>query len=330
MKNLLFLPAVALSLVLVPAGVTGIGSRRAAEAETTAAIGDVGPAAADRTADGEEAIAVFMPQTDRAETLSMRDYVIGCVAAEMPAAYEPEALKAQAAASATLARYMRAHNTDNAALKGGVIAADPGSYQGYLDNGALRERWGDSFDAYYKKIADAVDEALPYVITCAGEPIEAAFHAVSSGRTENAEVIWGKAEPYLVSVESEGDRLSPGYASGETVAPEAFCEKLGLSPGDTPPEDWLGDAEYTPAGTLTEISVCGKTFTGLGLRRAFSLRSPAVRLRFDGEDFVFSVTGYGHGVGMSQYGADYYARQGMTWREILAHYYPGTELTLYA
>ena len=319
-KRALAALAVGLATLLIPAAVCGVRLKQAKGADGAA------PPRSAETAAGDEVIAVFLPETDETKQLSMRDYVIGCVAAEMPAAYEEAALCAQAAASATLARYMQANNRGNAALKGAVIAADPGSYQGYFTEEEMRERWGEDYDRCYAKIAAAVDETLPYEIDYDGAPIVAAFHAISSGETESAETVWGKEIPYLVTVESEGDRLCPGYASSVTVSAEEFREKLGLSPGDAAPEDWIGDAEYSDAGTLLTMTVCGKTVSGSELRTLFSLRSAAVRADCDGDEFTLDVTGYGHGVGMSQYGADYYARQGWTWQEIVQHYYPGAVL----
>ena len=312
---------VALSMVLIPLIMGSAALKKHGQTDASA------PAAASATdPGGEEAIAVFLPESDETETLSMREYVIGCVAAEMPAAYEEDALRAQAVASATLARYMKTRESADDALHGAQIAADPGRYQGYFTQAQMRERWGDDFDAYYEKIAAAVDDTLPYTLCYAGEPIVAAFHAVSAGVTETAETVWGKALPYLTNAESEGDRLCPGYASSVCVSPAAFREKLKLDPDGKPENEWLGEATYSQAGTLLRLQVCGKETSGEELRTLFSLRSAAVKPRWDGENFVLDVTGYGHGVGMSQYGADYYARQGWTWREILAHYYPGTEL----
>ena len=322
MKQYLFLAAaVGLALVLIPALFC---AKAEGDGEPTAETQTPSTAAA---AD-EESIAVFMAQTGVCETLSMREYAICVLAGEMPAAYDENALKAQALACVTLARYMQLHNRNNASLAGGVISTDPGSYQGYMSREEMRERWGDRFDECYQKLCDAVDEVLPYALYYNGEPILAAFHAISPGRTESAEVVWGDDIPYLVSCESEGDRLSPGYASSLTVSPDELSETLGLT-SDGSPEDWLGESAFTEAGTLLHIEICGKAFTGAGLRKAFSLRSAAVTLRFDGESFVFDVTGYGHGVGLSQYGADYYARQGMDWRQIALHYYPGAEIVRY-
>ena len=274
-----------------------------------------------------ETVTVFMSDAGEARTLSMREYIICAVAGEMPAAYETEALKAQALASVTLTRYMKRHNQNKEGLSGAVISTDPTQYQGYLPVEEMRERWGEHFDAYYEKLCAAVDAVLPLQIVYGGEPILAAFHAVSSGVTETSEVVWQKALPYLVNCESEGDKLSPGYASEETVSPESLLETLSLTaPEDTPPEDWLGEPEYSEAGTLLRLTVCGEPFTGAFLREAFSLRSAAIRLTYGEAGFTFHVTGHGHGVGLSQYGADYCARQGMDCAAIIAHYYPGTEI----
>ncbi len=313
--------AVGLALALIPVLLSA--EAREEERAPTSAAEETSAAA-----QGEESIAVFMAQRGECETLSMRDYIIGVVAGEMPASYEEEALKAQALACVTLARYMQRHNRNNPALSGGVISTDPGSYQAYLSVEEMRSRWGERFEEYYEKLCGAVDEVLPYALYYNGEPVLAAFHAVSSGKTESAKVVWGDDVPYLVSCESEGDRLSPGYASEKTVSPDELKASLGLV-SDAPPEDWAGECAYSDAGTLLSAELCGQTFTGAELRRAFSLRSAAIKLRFDGENFVFSVSGYGHGVGLSQYGADYCARQGMRWREIVLHYYPGTEILPY-
>ena len=325
-KYLILAAAAAAAMTLIPVAICGSGMRQDGDAGAFPQAQTAPSADGTAETDAPEAIRVYMPADGSTQTLPMEDYVIRAVAAEMPAVYEPEALKAQAAACATLARYMQKNNKKNKTLSGAVIAADAGTYQGYMTEDEMRSRWGEDFGAYYEKLKTAVEAVLPYTILYEGEPILAAFHAVSSGVTERAETLWGKEIPYLVNVESEGDRLSPGYASEETVTPEAFREKLGFSTKNADPETWVGEAVYSDAGTLLELPVGDRVFTGAALRAAFSLRSPAVSVEFDGGNFVLRVTGYGHGIGMSQYGADYYARQGMTWKEILAHYYPGTEI----
>ena len=314
---------VGLAMVLIPAAWCARfrGGAKAEEPQTRQPVPE-----AEETFENET-VSVYLSDAGEARTISMRDYIICAVAGEMPAVYEPEALKAQALASVTLTRYMKRHNKNNAALSGAVISTDATQYQGYLSVAEMRARWGDNFDAYYQKIRDAVDAVLPLQITYAGEPILAAFHAVSPGMTETSETVWNKALPYLVNRESEGDKLSPGYASCETVTPEALLEALSITaPEGLAPADWLGEPTYSEAGTLLEIEICGAPFTGFRLREAFSLRSAAIRLTYENGGFLFAVSGYGHGVGLSQYGADYYARQGMDYAEIIAHYYPGTEI----
>ena len=263
---------------------------------------------------------------DRQETVEMplRDYVAGVTAAEMPASFDRQALCAQALASLTYALYQQAHPKQT--LSGGAqLSDDPASYQAFWTVEEMRERWGDSFEDNYAKICSAVDEVIGYEITYEEEPVVAAFHAVSPGRTESAENVWGAGIPYLVSVESEGDSVSPKYSSTKTVNVKEFRAKLGLETDD-PPEDWFGETDYSDAGTLLTAEIAGRTFTGQQLRGVFALPSAAFTLSCDGETVTFDVKGCGHGVGLSQYGADYYARQGMTWREIIAHYYPGTEI----
>ncbi|MBQ7688117.1 MAG: stage II sporulation protein D [Clostridia bacterium] len=327
MKKVLITAAVAaLILVLVPVAVCGAPKKNGGPSQESEST-QQNAAQDSRTNDEEESIAVFLPDAGQTSVLTMEDYVIGAVAAEMPAAYEEEALKAQAAACVTLARYMQRSNRDKKDLNGAVIAADAKKYQGYMTVEEMRSRWGDDFDACYRKIKSAVEAVLPYTVCYDGEPILAAFHAVSSGLTEDAETLWGKKVAYLVNTESEGDRLCPGYASSLTVSPEEFREKIGFQTEEADPAKWIGEGEYSKAGTLLKLQTGDKTVSGETLRDLFGLRSNAVKVRFDGGDFVLDVTGYGHGVGMSQYGADYYARQGLTWREILAHYYPGTEIS---
>lgn len=316
------LTALAVTLVLTLVPVAMIRPESARKKETPP---DTGTARTAEEENGNEVIDVFVESDGRTEEMAMRDYIVSVLAAEMPAAYEEQALRAQAAACVTLARYMK-KNGQSAGPDGAVISTDPGKYQGYLSVEDMKARWGDDFEDWYARLCDAVDEVLPYEITYDGAPILAAFHAISPGMTETAETVWGKKIDYLVSVESDGDRLSPGYSTTVTLSPADLTEKLALTPGDSAPAEWLGESSYTAAGTLTEIEIAGALFSGSRLRQALGLRSAAVTAGFDGENFVFSVKGYGHGVGLSQYGADYLARQGMTWREIVAHYYPGTSV----
>ena len=272
----------------------------------------------------DDSIRVYFPEEDKTVEMSLRDYLIGVTAAEMPVSFAHDALCAQALASLTYALYQRRH-PKNALADGADISADPAAYQAFWSTDEMRSRWGDDFEDNYEKISRAVDEVIGFEIVYGDEPAVAAFHAISPGRTESAENVWGEEIPYLVSVESEGDSVSPKYSSSLTVNAKELKAKLGLT-ADGDPAEWFGEPEYSEAGTLLSVEIAGKTFTGQELRRILQLQSAAFTVDCDGDTFTFNVKGYGHSVGLSQYGADYYARQGLSWREIVAHYYPGTSV----
>lgn len=312
-RYLILAAAVAAALILIPLSFFSSGTGLPEQ-----------PAAAP-TEETAESVQVFMPEGGSVETMSMRDYVICALAAEMPAAYEEQALRAQAAACVTLARYMKARSGGNEALNGADIAADPAKNQGYMTVEEMKSRWGSDFKKYYDKLCAAVDEVIGYSVTYEGAPAMTAFHAISAGVTENARNVWDKDIPYLISVDSAGDTGSPGYLTAAELTREELLKKLSV---ETPDEDALPVAEesYTRAGTLRSVKLCGKVFTGEKLREELGLRSCAITVSEKDGVFTFEVRGYGHGVGMSQYGANCLAKEGKTWREIIAHYYPGTEI----
>ncbi len=274
-----------------------------------------------------DTISVYFADRGTAQTMDFREYVIGVVAAEMPVDFHEEALSACACAAATLARIRIRKGTDES-LDGAVISTDPKTHQAYMTTEQMAEKWEGDFDAYYEKLCAAVDKAIGYIITYEGEMIVPVYHAMSTGRTESAENVWGAPVPYLVSVESTGDILCEKYLTQKTLSFDEFSAALEAE-GAVFPEDitlWIGDGVYTPSGTLTEIEIGGITLSGARLREIFSLRSNAVVLSITKDGVTLTVRGYGHGVGMSQYGADYLADNGLTWQEILCHYYTGAEI----
>lgn len=274
---------------------------------------------------------VLRASSNRVETMSDLDYVIGAVSAEMPPTYHAEALKAQAAACYTFALRSRNEQLEqpDATLSGAYLNDNSAQHQGYISREESKEKWGDKFDAYYKKISEACEAVIGRAIVYEGEPVVAAFHAICSGQTESARVVWGKDIPYLQSVLSTGDKLSPDYASTLSLTKEQFStmakkiDKIALE-GDA--EKWAGKPETSKAGTVTAITIGGRKVTGQQVREAFGLRSASFTLEYKNDRFIFHVSGYGHCVGMSQYGADYMARQGSSWEEIVQHYYKGAEI----
>jgi len=274
---------------------------------------------ADPQTDEQTNVTVLM-KDGTVSTMTMAEYLPGAVAAEMPALFDPSALKAQAVAARTfvLSRTGAHGNAD--------VCTDSACCLGWRSQEELKALWGDSFDQYWDKICTACKETDGQVLTYEGNLAQAAFHASSAGVTEDSGAIWSEV-PYLVSVESpETANLVPNYVTTVSFACSIFAETLGLKDtGD--PALWVETISRDPTGRVAKASIQGKTFTGTELRAAFGLRSTAFTLTWDGDNFVFTVTGSGHGIGMSQYGAQAYALQGWTYDKILAHYYPGTQLT---
>lgn len=258
--------------------------------------------------------------------MPLKEYLIGVVAEEMNASYHEEAIKAQIIASHTLLLYIKSKNTYN--IDGADISGDSGTHQGFLTKEKQKEKWKDNYEANYKKIAECVDEVIDYSLQYNGEYINAIFHSISNGNTENAKDVWGGNYPYLVSVTSIGDKLSPAYQSEVKVSKDnfkkAFKDKNVSFEGK--PENWIKKITNTKTGMVKSIEVCDKSFTGREIRSLFSLRSSTFTCEYSDGNFIFTVNGYGHGVGMSQYGANYMAQQGFTYEEILKHYYTGVEI----
>lgn len=260
--------------------------------------------------------------------MSIRDYLTGVVAAEINPAYHEEAIKAQAVAAHTKLEYTKLHKTDT--LEDADITDSAATHQGYLTEGEQKEKWGENYETYRKKIEKCVDEVLNVIIEYDGEPINAVFHSISNGQTENASDVWGGDYPYLVSVRSAGDKLSPAYSSEVTVTSDEFMKLVtekGADLGETP-ENWVEKTTNTETGMVKEIVIGGKTFKGTEIRSIFGLKSSTFAVKYDNGNFIFTVYGYGHGVGMSQYGADYMARQGFSYEEILKHYYKNAEFRI--
>lgn len=260
--------------------------------------------------------------------MSIRDYLIGVVAAEINPAYHEEAIKAQAVAAHTKLEYTKLHKTDT--LEDADITDSAATHQGYLTEDEQKEKWGENYETYREKIEKCVDEVLNVIIEYDGEPINAVFHSISNGQTENASDVWGGDYPYLVSVRSAGDKLSPAYNSEVTVTSDEFMKLVtekGADLGETP-ENWVEKITNTETGMVKEIVIGGKTFKGTEIRSIFGLKSSTFAVKYDNGNFIFTVCGYGHGVGMSQYGADYMARQGFSYEEILKHYYKNTEFRI--
>ena len=259
--------------------------------------------------------------------MDMHDYIVSVVAAEMPADFHTEALKAQAVAARSYAMHCAAANKHG----GAQVCTDYSCCQACISKEQMRKNWGDAFGEKYKKISSAETETDGQYLSYAGEPVFAAFHSSSYGATEACGEIW-EPRPYLLSVSSpEDENTVPDFISTLECAPIDFrdCLLSAVPEADFTgaPEQWLGRIERDESGRVSAAELGGVMIKGTRLRELFSLRSTSFELEYLSGKFVFTVRGYGHGVGMSQYGAELMAGNGADYTQILAHYYPGTVLT---
>ena len=284
------------------------------------------------TQKAENTIKVYLHEEDKVEEIPMKDYIKGVVCAEISPLFHPEAIKAQAVIAHTYALRIQQSEQENPtkSLKGADISSDPNIHQAYFTSKEIKKRYGKNYDAYWKTISDCVDAVSDQIITYEDQPIIAAFHAISSGTTESSQNVWGQDLPYLISADSKGDTQSPHYAGKQTFSAKETEEFLKKAFPEIKiqgkQEDWFQINSRTPSGYVDDITVLNVQTTGQKIRSVFNLKSADFTISYQNGDFVFSTKGYGHGVGLSQYGADYLAKEGKTWEEILAHYYPGTTL----
>lgn len=266
--------------------------------------------------------------TNEILTVSDRDFCYGALTAEMPISFEKEALKAQTVAIYTY--YSKKRNESRADLNSTEDSYDfevsTEDNLIYIPDEKLREMWGDKYDKYFAKVKECVDSVFGQTITYDGELIEACFHAISGGQTESSKDIFGGEKPYLISVASPADCFAPDYLSTCSFTADEFkdivndtWQEIEL---DGSPQQWVDEITRTDAGTVSEIIIGNAKVTGQQVRTAFSLRSANFDVIYSQDEFVFTVRGYGHGVGMSQYGAQYMAKQGAEYLEILQTYYP--------
>ncbi len=272
---------------------------------------------------------IFDLETETVSEVPYSDYVKGAIASEMGADFEFEALVAQGVAAFSCGLYQQkihfAADYD--------FSAAPSKKLGYITEEKAKEIYGKAFDEKWEKISSAAEKSMQYVLTFEGEPALAVYHAISNGKTESSENAWGGAVPYLVSVESPGDVSHPDYETTVTIGKSEALELLnknGAGLNGSYPEEWFKGAERTEADYVDKIVIGAATFSGEKLRNLFGLRSTDFDVEYKNEEFIFTVRGYGHGVGLSQVGANHMAKEGADFEEILLHYYPGTKLSEYS
>lgn len=257
------------------------------------------------------------------EEMDMDDYLTGVVLAEMPASFETEALKAQAVVART---YTCKALTTGGKHGDGSVCGESTCCQGYVSQADYLAKGGTQDNV--EKIAAAVRATSGYVLTYEGALIEATYFSCSGGSTEDAVAVWGTDYPYLRATDSPGEENAAHYTDTVTFTAQEFVDKLGLSLTGKP-ASWLGYVTYTAGGGVATMEIGGRVFKGTELRSLLGLRSTAFTMTAGGDSITVTTRGFGHRVGMSQYGADAMAASGSTYPQILAYYYNGTTLQLW-
>lgn len=265
----------------------------------------------------ETLIKVKQTNKNKIIEIDIEDYVRGVLAGEMPISFEIEALKAQAVAARTygLRRISRNNKYD---------VVDTVMNQVYKDDETLKQTWGNNYDTYMDKIKKAVEETKGEYVDYNGTYADTLFFSTSVGNTENSEEIFGTKISYLQSVSSEWDEeVSPVYEEKNIFTRENFCKKLNLSDCS---KIYVNVLEETSTGRIKKIEINNKIFTGTEVAYYLGVRSNYFYIYIENNNVVVKTKGFGHGVGMSQYGAEGMANNGYTYKEILEHYYQGTTI----
>ena len=263
-------------------------------------------------------VRVKRTNNNQIDTIPLEEYVMGVLAGEVPISFNIEALKAQAVASRSYVMYQMIKNKDN-----DYDVVDTTLNQVYLDDNYLKQTWGNNYNEYINKIKDAVSDTAYQYITYNGELAEALFFSTSSGMTDNSEDVFVSSVPYLRSVDSPYDTISPAFNNIDFFTYDVFCNLLGIKYTTNINVEILSS---TPTGRINLIKINEKTFSGSDIASLLGLRSSNFNISFYDGKVCITTKGFGHNVGMSQYGAEGMANQGFTYDEILKHYYTGVEI----
>ncbi|MCM3576152.1 stage II sporulation protein D [Mesobacillus subterraneus] len=265
-------------------------------------------------------VSVYRMNKGEVEEIDLEKYLIGVLASEMPARYGLEALKAQAISARTYSiKFLLTDNKNS--VPAGADITDSTLQQVYKNQNELKDLWkNDNYAENIKKITQAVEETEGMVMTYNGELIDASFFAISNGYTENSEDYWNAALPYLRSVPSPWDTKSPDYKATKTFTYSDIELRLGVKLSDQV------DIKRTSSNRVSSVNIGGKVFSGVEFRDALDLKSTDFSIKVDGDKVQITTKGYGHGVGMSQFGANSMASEGKSYKEILEYYYQGIKL----
>ncbi len=275
-------------------------------------------------------VKVLHTKTGSVENLNLDEYLYGVVSAEMPASFEKEALKAQSIVARTYTIYKIIHNAGK--HQEADICDDSGCCQAWISKEDRLNKWDEKErESNWNKIVSAVKETKGKIITYNGEPINAFFHSNSGGSTEAPINVWGgSGYPYLQTVQTSGEEAYTQYKSEVNMQKQELIDKIKSKYQDFSinfeEENAIQILEYTKGNRVKTIKIGNKNLSGVEVRSIFGLKSANFEVEIDGDNIIFSVIGYGHGVGMSQTGADSLAKQGKNCEEIITHFYIGVEI----
>ncbi len=259
----------------------------------------------------------------------LETYLVGVVAAEMPVSFHPEALKAQAVAARTYTLFKRAHG--GCKRHGTDVCTDSSCCQAFLSDDRMRQKWGGAYEDNFARVKSAVKDTGGEVLVYGGELVEALYHSSSGGRTENAEDAFSAAKPYLVSVMSTNESGTNNLSETVSVSRADFTERVNAHFSSAKLAEKSLDTQIevqktSKSGRVLLVKLGGATATGRELRSLFGLNSTLFTLAVEKNGVRFDVRGYGHGVGMSQTGANGMGLGGRSYREILQYYYTGVSV----
>lgn len=275
---------------------------------------------------------VYDHREDKLVEMDLNEYLIHVVSGEMPASYAKEALKAQSVAA-------RTYTVDKMRLFGGSgcdkhpeadVCTDSSHCQAFKSDEMQKEDWGDQYEANLQKVSEAVEQTQGKILVYHDQPILAMYHSNSGGKTEDIENVYQSARPYLKSVESELEEENNRHAT-ETVSKQTFVNTINKNAKNAEltvetVESQVKILSHFESGRVDEVQVGNTTATGRNMREWFGLKSTNFTMSFSGDNVVFETVGYGHGVGMSQDGANLMAQEGQTYEDILHHYYTDVEI----
>ena len=269
---------------------------------------------------------------NKVKELSLKDYIVGSVLSQMPANFEIDTLKAQAVIAHTYIVRRRIAEKENPTenLKGADLSTDITRYNSCFTKEQAKLLYGESFDENYKKIESAVEDVLGKIIVYNNEPIIPAFHSMSGDKTESSDIAWGNEYPYLISVDTKEDKSQTGYIETTNFTFDEFSSRLSQSNLSIDffedKTKWIDNINKSEAGTVIDLDVCGEKITGQQFKDILNLRSACFEITIENNAVKITTKGVGHGVGLSQYGANQLAKDGKKYDEILKYYYTGVEI----